>query len=58
MTDMLIESVVMAFVMGGIVGAAIALSLKTSRFWGPQGSDEHLTAKPVPARSPQQRRSR
>ncbi|MFQ5488135.1 MAG: hypothetical protein ACE5ET_06810 [Gammaproteobacteria bacterium] len=55
MTNMLIESVVMAFVMGGIVGAAIALCLRSSRFWGPQGSDEHLTSKPVPIRSHQRR---
>ena len=36
MTDMLIEAVFMAFVVGGIVGAVIALSLKSSKTWGQQ----------------------
>lgn len=33
MTSMFIESVVIAFVLGGIVGIAIALSLRSSRAW-------------------------
>ncbi len=34
MMDMLIEAVVMAFMIGGIVGAAVALSLKAHRALG------------------------
>ena len=36
MTEMMIESVLMAFMVGGIVGAVIALSLKSSTAWGQQ----------------------
>ncbi|MCC6209268.1 MAG: hypothetical protein IT488_14125 [Gammaproteobacteria bacterium] len=36
MTNMLIEAVFMSFVVGGIVGAMIALSLKSSKSWGQQ----------------------
>ena len=47
----------MAFVIGGIVGAAAALCLRSSRFWGPESTDERLVNKPLPVRS-HQRRSR
>ncbi|MBK8163913.1 MAG: hypothetical protein IPK65_12520 [Gammaproteobacteria bacterium] len=36
MTDIMIESVLMAFMVGGIVGAAIALSLRSSKAWSRQ----------------------
>lgn|GEM_PF-3612391 len=50
MTDMIIEAVIMAFVVGGIVGAAAALCLRSSRFWGPE-STAQITEKPVPVNS-------
>jgi hypothetical protein len=53
MTEMLIEAVLMAFMVGGIVGAAIALSLKSSRAWGQQDSEETVELTPVRARTTQ-----
>lgn len=50
MTDMIIEAVIMAFVMGGIVGAAAALCLRSSRFWD-HANSEQLTEKAIPVRS-------
>lgn len=58
MDHMIVESVIMAFVMGGIVGAAAALCLRSSRFWGAERQDDHqLVNKPLTVRS-HQRRSR
>ncbi len=61
MFDMLIEAVVIAFVIGGIVGAAAALHLRASRFWSTRDSEEptmmNSMNRPIPVRN-QQRRSR
>ncbi len=60
MFDMLIEAVVIAFVIGGIVGAAAALHLRASRFWSARDSEEPMMNRmnrPIPIRN-QQRRSR
>ncbi len=52
MTGMLVESVVLAFTLGGIVGAAAALCLKSSRAWDRRESpEERFPEKPVPVRS-------
>ena len=52
MMDMLIEAVVMAFMIGGIVGAAVALSLKASRAWGREHDAENAELlQPVRVRS-------
>jgi len=51
MTEMLIEAVFMAFMIGGIVGAAIAFSLKSSRLWGRQGDKDAVDLTPVHART-------
>lgn len=51
MTEMLIEAVIMAFLAGGIVGAAIALSLKSSRLWGHQSDGDAVELSPVRART-------
>lgn len=55
MTDMLIEAVFMAFVVGGIVGAVIAVSLKSSTVWGRQYDTDKL-AEPQPLRIDSERR--
>jgi hypothetical protein len=51
MTEMLIEAVFMAFMIGGIVGAAIVLSLKSSRLWGRQDDEDAVELTPVRART-------
>lgn len=56
MTDMLIEAVFMAFIVGGIVGAVIALSLKSSKAWGEQrDADDTRELQPLCIRSERQR---
>lgn len=56
MTDMLIEAVFTAFVVGGIVGAAVALSLKSSKAWGGQpDADDPGELQPLRIRSERQR---
>lgn len=47
MTSLFIEAVIMAFFIGGIVGAAAALSLRASRVWGGQPRNERLEAQAV-----------
>jgi|GEM_PF-5803622 len=42
MNEMVIEAVVMAFTVGGIIGGAAALSLRTSQPWC--DGDDHLKA--------------
>lgn len=49
MTSMFIESVIIAFVLGGIVGFAVALSLRSSRAWHAR-PDESPLAQAVPLR--------
>jgi hypothetical protein len=49
MNELVIEAVVMAFTLGGIVGAAAALSLKSSRLWRSQESTA-MDMKPIPLR--------
>lgn len=51
MTEMLIEAVIMAFLVGGIVGATMALSLKSSRLWGHQSDGDAVELSPVRART-------
>lgn len=51
MTEMLIEAVIMAFLVGGIVGAAVALSLKSSRLWGRQADEAAVELSPVRVRT-------
>jgi len=46
MNEFIIESIVMAFVLGGIVGAAAALTLRNSRLWNAD-SDYNHSAVPV-----------
>jgi len=50
MTDMLIDSVLAAFILGGIVGAVIALGLKSSRLWGGQPDAGTAQLQPVRVR--------
>lgn len=57
MTSLFIESVVIAFVMGGIVGIAIALSLRSSRAWDARPQRQPI-AQPVHARNDLHRRRR
>jgi hypothetical protein len=54
MNEQIIEAVFLAFTMGGIVGAAAALSLKSSHLW--HRSDKPSgKLKPVPVRHPRRR---
>jgi len=46
MNEFIIESIVMAFVLGGIIGAAAALTLRNSRLWDSDNEYNH-TATPV-----------
>ena len=48
--NLIIEAVIMAFTMGAILGAAVALSLKSSKYWDSRTSSE-MPHKPVPVRS-------
>jgi len=54
MYEQIIEAVILAFTMGGIVGAAAALSLKSSYLWRRK---EHPSGKmnPVPVRQSRKR---
>jgi hypothetical protein len=51
MTEMLIEAVFMAFMIGAIVGAASALNLKSSRLWGRQEDEDTVDPSLVRART-------
>lgn len=53
----IIEAIVLAFTIGGIVGAAAALSLKSSRYWKIENSTD-LTQKPLPVRQETRQRKR
>jgi len=53
MNELVIESVIMAFTIGGIIGAAAALSLKTSRLW--RGKENTLEMKPIPVKQSRRR---
>ena len=54
MYEQIIEAVVLAFTMGGIVGAAAALSLKSSRLWR-RNETPSTEMKPVPVRQTRRR---
>jgi len=54
MNELVIESVIMAFAIGGIIGAAAALSLKTSRLW--DSRKDTLKLKPIPIKQSRRRR--
>lgn len=56
--SLIIEAVIMSFTMGAILGAAVALSLKSSKYWDSRTSSE-MPPKPLPVRNeahPQVRR--
>jgi len=53
MNELVIESVIMAFAIGGIIGAAAALSLKTSRLW--DSRKDTLELKPIPIKQSRRR---
>lgn len=57
MQESIIEAVVLAFTMGGIVGAAAALSLRSSRLWKHE-ADSELSYKTVPIKQQSRRRRR
>ena len=54
MYEQVIEAVVLAFTMGGIVGAAAALSLKSSYIWR-RKENPSAEMKPVPIRHSRRR---
>ncbi len=56
--NLIIEAIIMSFTMGAILGGAVALSLKSSKYWDSRTSSEG-SRKPVPVRNeahPQVRR--
>ena len=55
MQEYIIEAVILAFTMGGIVGAAAALSLRSSHLWKNE-SNPDLAYKPVPVNTPKRRK--
>ncbi len=48
--SLIIEAVIMSFTMGAILGAAVALSLKSSKYWDSRTSSE-TRHKAVPVRN-------
>ena len=54
---LIVEAVVMALVIGGIVGAIVALNLRPGKGWMELESDDFI-AKPIPVRSQSQQRPR
>ena len=55
MQENIVEAIILAFTMGGIVGAAAALSLRSSRLWNNE-LNQDLAYKPVPVRSSKKRK--
>jgi len=55
MNEFIIESIVMAFVLGGIVGAAAALTLRNSHLWNADSDYSH-SAVPVRIKESHHRR--
>jgi len=53
MNELVIESVILAFSLGGIIGAAAALSLRSSHLW--ISKEQQLNMKPVPIKQPRRR---
>lgn len=53
---LLVEAVVMAFMIGGIVGALVALHLRSSREWNKQDAAIAVKTLPVESRAPHRRR--
>ena len=54
MYEQVIEAVILAFTMGGIVGATAALSLKSSHLWR-RNDNPSTEMKPVPIKHPRRR---
>ncbi len=54
---LIVEAVVMAFVIGGIVGAIVALNLRPGKGWVESELDDFI-AKPIPVRSQSQQHPR
>ena len=54
MNEVVIETVIMAFTIGGIIGAAAAFSLRSSHLW--DSSEHQLNLKAIPIKRTRQRR--